>query len=238
MLLKIILSVVFAKTLYASEHGLFMIVEGKVLIQNTTEIKEAKVNSKILIGETVITDLNSRAKIVMSDRNVINIAANTKLKIEKYTNTKEDKNVVLTLTQGSVRNDVEQVYNEAESNFEVHTPVAVIGVRGTQFITTYNQSEKTAEVTTLKGQVKFRRRLKENSKQFAESVIIEKGHRSIIRNGFAPNKPQRLKDSDFKKLDLESTIQAKKEIKNANLQNKNMLKEKRIERRKNRTQRR
>ena len=75
----------------AAEYGIFLVVKGKVSIQSASGVTEAKLNSTIQVGDTVITEADSRAKIVMSDhRNIINVAPSTKLKFEKYSNSKDE----------------------------------------------------------------------------------------------------------------------------------------------------
>ena len=113
MKLFLIFLAFFSQNIWAAEYGIFMVVKGHVLIESADGKKQqdAKINSKIVEGETVIVDADSKAKIVMSDRNILNVLANTKLKIEKYSNSENDKNVSLKLIEGKLRTKVEQKYN-------------------------------------------------------------------------------------------------------------------------------
>lgn len=142
-------------TTWAS-HGLFMVVKGDVKVIQQNQTITAKVGTKVMPGDTVTTGAESRAKIVMVDRNVINVSPDTKLKIEEYTSDATSKNVKLSLLNGKIRNNVEQKYDNLKNKFEVKTPTAVAGVRGTQFITSYNDSTKATEIITLRGQVEFK----------------------------------------------------------------------------------
>ena len=137
--------------------GLFMVVKGDVkMTVGDGKPLSVKVGTKINVGDTVMTGEDSRAKIVMSDRNVINISPNTRLVIEEYSNDGRTKNVKLSLLSGKIRNNVEQKYDANSNKFEVRTPTAVAGVRGTQFITSYDLKSKQTEVITLFGQVELR----------------------------------------------------------------------------------
>jgi len=193
----------------AAEYGIFMVVKGKVIIENSKSSHEAKVNSKVQVGDTIVTVIDSRAKIVMSDRNIINISPNTRLKIEKYTNSVEDKNVHLNLIEGKVRSHVEQKYDNESSKFEVRTATAVAGVRGTQFVTSYDKVTRITEVITFKGQVAFKSVAAGNTPVAAEPVIIEKGERSQTQEGAAPAPPVKIPEKEFKLIDSETAIKGK-----------------------------
>lgn len=188
-----------------AEHGVFMIVDGEVQIENVQGAVPAKVNSKIQSGESVITN-EGRAKIVMTDRNVIVVMPNSRLKIERYSNTPEDKNVTLNLVEGTIRTDVEQNYDDENSMFEVRTPTATVGVRGTQFITSYTKDGDATEVTTLRGRVRFK------DGKTDRMIFINKGERFRVRLGRF-GKPTRLSETEFKRIDLDSKRTLRKRLK-------------------------
>lgn len=203
--------------LLAAEHGVFMVVKGSVKIEGSGAPTEAKVGSKIHEGETVITGPDSRAKIVMTDRNIINISPNTQLKIEKYSNTSKDKNVRLTLVEGKVRNNVEQKYDNKNSKFEVRTATAVAGVRGTQFITSYNSSTRVTEVITLKGQVSFASLTAAASSSAASNeVVVGRGEKSEVQEGSGASAPAKVPVQEIRQIETDTNVKkdsAKSEVK-------------------------
>jgi hypothetical protein len=149
-----ILGLLFAFNVSAAQFGTFIVVKGKVYIENLKGQRvEAKTKSIVHPGETIVSEANSSAKIVLSDRNVINVLPNSKLKIEKYTNDPSDKNVEIRIIEGHSRFDVNEKYDGKSSKFEVKTSVAVVGVRGTQFVVGHNEATNTTEVTTISGEV-------------------------------------------------------------------------------------
>lgn len=207
---KILFFVLFiAQTSLAVEYGVFMVVKGKVSIESPKATVEAKVNSKIQVGDTVVTAKDSRAKIVMTDRNIINISSETRLKIEKYTNSADDKNVKLNLIEGKVRNNVEQKYDNESTKFEVRTATAVAGVRGTQFVTSYDKVTKITEVVTFKGQVLFSSNVAAKDAPAAEPVVVGKGEKSQAEDGVQAAKPVKLPEKEFKQIDSETAIKGK-----------------------------
>ena len=135
-----------------------MVVKGNVFIQRLDgKTVKAKLNSALYPGESVTSEANSKAKIVMSDRNIINVLPNTKFVVEKYTNEPNDKTVSIKLDSGKIRTDVEQKYDGKSSTFEIRTTVAAMGVRGTQLVVSHNTATNTSEVVTLTGEVYVQR---------------------------------------------------------------------------------
>jgi len=197
--------------LFASQ-GLFMVVKGSVKTISKDNLETpAKVGAKVFAGDTVITDTDSRAKIVMSDRNVINISPNTKMKIEEYINEAKNKNVKISLLEGKIRNNVEQKYDNDKNKFEVKTPNAVAGVRGTQFITSYYEANKTTEVITLNGQVEFRS-LTNAGIPSATAISVKKGERSEHTTGQdKPIDPIKLSRESLKEQTSETNVRNKED---------------------------
>lgn len=204
----------FSSLVMAAEHGVFMVVKGKVRIEDVKgAVTEAKVGSKIQVGETVVTETDSRAKIVMTDRNIINVSPLTKLKIEKYSNSASDKNVNLNLIEGKVRNNVEQKYDNKTSKFQIRTATAVAGVRGTQFITSFDKQTKVTEVVTLKGEVSFQSLNAKTGSPVAdkEPVVVEKGEKSQAKEDGAPAEPVKVPEKEIKQIERETSVKNDKE---------------------------
>jgi hypothetical protein len=147
---------VFFSTAQAqSLQGVFMVVKGDIKIQTPDGKSEsAKVGKKVSSGDTIVSGADSRAKIVMADKNVINISPDSKITIEKYENDgKDKKNVELKVEYGKIRASVEQKYDGEKSKFNIKTPSAVAGVRGTDFLTGYSRANRTTSVITFSGTV-------------------------------------------------------------------------------------
>lgn len=188
-------------------HGIFMVVKGDVSVSNSAKQKQkVKVGDKVSPGDVVESAAESRAKTVMSDRNVINISPDTKLEIQKYENDGKNKNVEMNLLQGKVRNNVEQKYDGEKNKFLIKTPTAVAGVRGTQFFTSFDPATKITAVVTLRGAVSLTP-VKVTSGNL-KPVIIQKGESTTVSPGSNPEPPKAMPKEDLKKIDQESTASA------------------------------
>ncbi len=189
---------------------MFMVVKGDVKITSGSSDAVAKVGTKVNQGDLISTGNDARAKIVMSDRNIINISPNTKLKIEEYVSDNKTKSVKLSLLEGKVRNNVEQKYDNDKNKFQIRTPTAVAGVRGTQFITSYSNESKKTEVITLQGQVEFKNIVSENGTNKEQTVIIGKGEKSTVgAGGAAPEPPQKVPPEALKEVDRDTNVKNK-----------------------------
>ena len=191
----------------APSFGVLMVVKGSVKIFKKDDTStDARISSKVFPEDTVVTGKESRAKIVMSDRNIINVLPETKLRIDQYINNEKEKNVRLSLIQGKVRNNVEQKYDNEKNRFEVKTATAVAGVRGTQFITSFDKTTNKTEIITLKGEVAFQG-LDATSNKLTEPVLVKKGETSQNQEaGAPPATPTRIDPIELKKIESESVV--------------------------------
>jgi hypothetical protein len=88
-------------------------------------------------GETLVTGTNSTAQIRFTDGTVIALDVNSQIKVDNYLyqkNPKTDKNFV-TLVKGGFRALTGIISKNNPDAYKVETPVAVIGVRGTNYST-------------------------------------------------------------------------------------------------------
>ncbi|MBK7960428.1 MAG: FecR domain-containing protein [Bdellovibrionales bacterium] len=175
-------------------YGLFMVVKGDIKVKNIqNQINPTKVGTKIFPGETVISGVDSRAKIVMSDRNVINVSPSSEMKIEKYESAGKEgpRNVELNLIDGKVRNNVEQKYDGEKSKFLMKTPTAVAGVRGTEFLTSFNKASQVTQVVTLRGSVTLSPATPVGSAPSKVSITVQKGESSSVAPGLRQSLPKK-----------------------------------------------
>jgi len=204
----LVISAVFLMTeaFAENQYGLFMVVKGDVkVISGNKAPFPVKVGSKVAVNDVVTTGVDARAKIVMSDRNVINVSPETRLQITKYANDAKagTKDVEIKLDQGKVRNNVEQSYDGEKSKFILKTPTAVAGVRGTQFVTSFDSKTQKTQIVTMKGQVTFSSVM--NGKVVGAPVVVNKGESTTSSAGAPPEAPKAVPKNELKEIDKDST---------------------------------
>jgi hypothetical protein len=190
--------------------GVMMVVKGDIKVTSKDgKTESGKVGKKVTAGDTVAAGADARAKIVMADKNVINISPDSKIVIEKYENDgKDKKNVELNVVYGKVRASVEQKYDGEKSKFNVKTPSAVAGVRGTDFMTSYNPSNKVSQVITFTGTVAFGQPGPGGSIQ--NPVFVQPGQMTQAGAGSAPEAPKALPKEELNKANGESSADGRK----------------------------
>lgn len=191
-------------------YGVFMVVKGDVqVVSNDKKTTPAKVGSKVYEGDKIKTSQDSRAKIVMSDRNVMNLSPETTIEIPVYQNDAASgkKNVEVNLLSGKVRANVEQNYDGEKNKFQIKTPTAVAGVRGTQFQAGFDPKTKLTSIVTFKGAVAVAA-VNAQGRPVGTPVLVKKGEMTTAAPNSAPEPPKALPKEEMKSIDSESLASA------------------------------
>lgn len=119
--------------------GKFTFTQGRVDLTRPGEAAQpATVGDEIAIGDFIRTKSNSKAEITFVDGSITRLAPRSRLKITEYFISDEGRKGTLDLVRGKVQSVIQKTeITGADSRFEVHTPTAVCGVRGTIFFTYY-----------------------------------------------------------------------------------------------------
>lgn len=185
--------------------GTMMVVKGdvKVTSSKTGKTDPAKVGTKVYSGDTIASGAESRAKIVMSDKNVINISPESKITIAKYENDpKSDKrNVELKVDYGKVRASVEQKYDGEKNKFNIRTPTAVAGVRGTDFMMAFNSTTQQTRIVTFTGVVAAGQA--GPGGQILNAVFVKPGMATNIDQGKPPEPPRPVPSDDLRRDEMD-----------------------------------
>lgn len=124
--------------------GRFVVIKGRVdvLKPGQTRALEAKVDDAVSPGDIIRAKSDSFAEVVFTDNSNLKIAENTRVQVKDFVvnaNGKRESGT-LRLLRGKIRATVPKTLgslipvSSSKSSFEVETPTAVAGVRGTDFI--------------------------------------------------------------------------------------------------------
>lgn len=195
-----------------SVNGVFRVVKGEVEVKSakTGQISKARIGAKVFPQDTIITKKDSRAKVVMSDNNEINISPESQITLEKYEYMPEQgkKDVLINVMYGKVRSKVEQKY-EGANRFQVKTASAVAGVRGTDFLASYNPQNGSSQVVTFKGLVEVGQPGANGA--ILDSVKVPAGNFTVKLPGQPPAPPAAMPKSDLNNLDSNSDAEKSNE---------------------------
>ena len=162
--LGLLFSIALAPQFASAACGEILVSKGDVKIEsgkdkNTTA---APAGTKVCQGDTVIAGAQSRAKVKMEDGNELNISPDSRILLETYEYKAADnkKKVMLNVLYGKVRAATrdENMYNDKShdgqaNTFQVKTKSAVAGVRGTDFLTSFDPKTTKTEIVTFRGKV-------------------------------------------------------------------------------------
>jgi hypothetical protein len=190
----------------AEVHGVLRVVKGDVQIKSakTGQTTKARLGQEIYPKDSIITGKDARAKIVMVDNNEINVAPESQIEIKnyEYDPAQNKKDVLLNVLYGKVRSKVEQKYDGKTSKFEIKTPSAVAGVRGTDFLTGYDPATKATRVVTFRGAVELG--LPGPNGSITNSVSVTPGKTAQTTAGVPPPPPAPVPKEQLSKMDQES----------------------------------
>lgn len=109
----------------------------KAVMPNKEE-RKLQQTSLIYLKDTLITDANTQAQIVFTDQTLMTFRPNTNFYIDQYEYHAKPKNgsvgtYVMNLIEGGFRTITGLIAKNKPSDYQVNTPVATIGVRGTDY---------------------------------------------------------------------------------------------------------
>jgi len=128
---------------------IFAVGDAYVLSPNGPE--KAMVGTVVLAGDRLITGVNGYVHIRMADGAFLGLRSNSELVINEYifnVTMPQNSRVRLFLKEGTVRAVSGGVAHANKLNFRLNTPLAAIGVRGTDFVTAANQLSTQVSVSS------------------------------------------------------------------------------------------
>lgn len=214
------MTLILSAAQWALANGTFSLTRGKVYLTKAGKSeKRTRRGRKVTVGDTIRTEAGSYAKITMSDKNIIHVGPNSKMVFAKYASANGGvEESQLSVLYGKVRTALEKKYDGQTSRFRVTTEAAVLGVRGTDFITEHSQSSQQTKATTLEGIVAVAG-IDAEGNLLGEKTLTA-GEMTLIQLGSAPLNPVQLpgellqevtsaSTSSTKKSSLKSSAQAK-----------------------------
>lgn len=92
-------------------------------------------------GDIVRTKSRSKIEITFQDGSIVRLAASSRVRVDEYTMGKGNDRGILKLFRGKIQSIVKKsrgLFGFGKRNrFEVHTPTAICGVRGTNYFSSY-----------------------------------------------------------------------------------------------------
>lgn len=115
--------------------GVVVLANGAVHAQADGDRRALQRRSKIFEGDTVVTGSGAKAQIRLKDKGLVSLKSSTRFAIERYRTEEADgeDSAAMKLLKGAMRTVTGSVGRESKENYEMDTPVASIGIRGTDY---------------------------------------------------------------------------------------------------------
>lgn len=140
----------------AEPVGFLAVAEGDVEVQatGTNSWTAANIDQDVEIGDTIRTGLDSRAKILLIDDTTLSLDEDTELRVDSLhvgAAALTDRSIMRQI-KGRVRTVVGEAFG-GPTRVEVHTPTAVVGVKGTDLESTVEERDKRTLVCLVDGKI-------------------------------------------------------------------------------------
>ncbi|MBU0588443.1 MAG: FecR family protein [Gammaproteobacteria bacterium] len=161
-------------------------IRGEVLVTADARQQRVALGNALHLGSRIATGTNARLEARMTDGTVLTLGEQTELTIEQVAGaTPDSKNSLFEFLKGSFRAITRQpAANQTTRQWQVRTPVAIIGVRGTTLwggFNLQNAGANTLDVVMIKGKGVY----VENSGNVTELHLAGEGT-TVTRTGAAP----------------------------------------------------
>lgn len=130
--------VVLSSSIYAAPVGKITKLEGRVDVLKAGQrtVTGVSLGASVDVGDIYRAKTNSRAEITFFNKNILRIHPATRVQVSQYSDDENTSSQVMKMDRGKVeavssQEFIKKVSSFAEGNkFEVHTPNAVAGIRG------------------------------------------------------------------------------------------------------------
>ncbi|NPA39626.1 MAG: hypothetical protein GXO57_04190 [Thermodesulfobacteria bacterium] len=179
-----------------------------ILRQGKFPAIKAKVGEAIFKGDIIRTKSRSKVQIRLVDGSIIKIGPRSRVDVVQYLKNAGKYKAIFKLRRGIMgayvnEKEVKVIKENPEANkFEVHTPIAVAGVRGTDFIV--RQLPQMSSILVLKGRVYV------YNPRFPEKVVeLHTNQFTIVKPFVPPAPPKKVSPIQRKEQEKDITLSQK-----------------------------
>lgn len=206
LLLSVCVLLGFGSAEAAERIGAFSKVEGQVDVMRGGALPAvaAKAGDPVHVGDFIRTKTNARAEVTFSDGNLLKIAQRSRIDISEYLAAGSGDSRKFNLPRGKVQAVVTKgsPTGKTANRFEIHTPNAVAGVRGTEFFVFHDRN--VTGILVKEGSV-----YAFNPKVPKNVVTIPAGTVTTVSEKGAPQSPRPASDAEKRNMEKETTVSPK-----------------------------
>jgi hypothetical protein len=135
-LFLLLLALVAFTTLAAEprEVGRVLVASGEVTAtREGASTRALSRGDRLYEGDAITTGTGARVQLRLVDEGLVQLAADTEYRIEHYRTQGEERGAVTELVEGGLRTVTGAIGDDDPEDYQLDTPVATIGIRGTHF---------------------------------------------------------------------------------------------------------
>jgi hypothetical protein len=184
----------FCATLAAAEDvGSVASVRGVADIGRAGAFTPATVGAAVQLGDELRTG-DGQMRVVFRDDSVIDLTERSSLTVDTqvFDPAASTYSSLLRLAAGKARALVGKVYGTPGASYEIQTPTAVAGVRGTSFLIEYDATRDATDVIGIDGRIMVR----SLAQVLDDTVYVTASEGTTVMRGRAPTRPEAV-DPDY-----------------------------------------
>ena len=170
--------------------------EGEVLFQKSGDKTWFPVEADMPLesGDKIKTGINSSAEILIDDGSILKLEDKAEIELTGLYVDSVTKKIKtrLYLGVGRLFSNIAKMMNR-ESRFDVHTPTAIVGIRGTEFVVELADSEET-DVGVFEGSVYVNAVDDKGNIIKEDEVLVTDGNQTTVHRRKRPLPPFALKE--------------------------------------------
>ncbi len=180
----------------AEDVGTVAGVEGTAEIGRGGAFAPATEGDTVALGDEIRTGRPGRVRLLFRDESTVVVSDDSQLTVDENVFNPDQGEVksLLGLVQGKVSAAVGEYYHRPGTSFEVKTATAVAGVRGTEFIISYDTAQEVTEVVGISGHVIVH----SLADPTGPGVLVTANEATTVERNKAPSAPNRLDDRLFR----------------------------------------
>ena len=128
--LLVLLGAVLPAVAAAGDAGMVVRVNGAPTVQRAGKTERLKRGDSVSTGDVIETDANSKAKVLLNDDSVLAIGPKSRVNVSDFVLDPSGRNVRLQVLAGRFKIAIAKFFG-GRTDYEIRTPTAVAGVRGT-----------------------------------------------------------------------------------------------------------
>ncbi len=177
----------------AEDVGTVASLRGVAEIGRGGALTPATVGAVVQLGDELRTG-DGLLRVVFRDDSIIDLAERSSLTVDTQVFDPGSSRFtsLLRLAAGKARAMVSDVYGKPGASYEVQTPTAVAGVRGTTFLIEYDAKRDTTDVIGIDGRIMVR----SLAERLDDTVYVTANEGTTVRRGMVPTRPEPI-DPDY-----------------------------------------